>query len=466
MLFRQVFDSSLAQYAYLIGCQATGEAIVIDPERDIERYVAIAAAENLRIVAVAETHIHADFLSGSREFANRFGTRVYVSDEGDADWKYLWPNEDCADGVFLKNNDTFMIGKIELRAVHTPGHTPEHMSYLVTDRGGGADQVMGIASGDFVFVGDLGRPDLLETAAGIKNVMEPSARQLYESVQLLDDYADHVQIWPGHGAGSACGKALGAVPTSTVGYEKLFSPALDAARGGEDAFVDYILDAQPEPPLYFADMKRLNKVGPPILRSIPRPDRINAAHLRELSTDGDHMLLDCRADRYAFATGHVASSLHTPLDNTYPTVAGSLVPLGQRIVLIVEPEDVEEATVRLIRIGHDHVVAFASPDELRHLDLASTAVVSLTDVQRLQEGGATILDVRRGAEFRTGHFEGAVNIPHTHLHARRDEIPEGRIVVHCVTGERADPAASFLARMGRQVFYVDDDLAAHPGIMN
>ena len=473
MLFRQIPDPGLAQYSYLIGCQATGEAIVIDPERDIERYVAIAREENLRIVAVAETHIHADFVSGSREFANRYGTRVYLSDEGDDDWKYLWPDQDCADGVFLKHDDTFMIGKLELRAVHTPGHTPEHMSYLVTDRGGGADQAIGIASGDFVFVGDLGRPDLLDTAAGVKNVMEPSARRLYQSVQLLRDYADHVQIWPGHsntwpghGAGSACGKALGAVPTSTVGYEKLFSPALAAARRGEDAFVEFILDAQPEPPLYFADMKRLNKIGPPILRSIPRPDRIDAARLEVLAADGDHVVLDCRRDRRAFATGHVARSIHTPLDRTYPTVAGSLVRLDQRIVLIVEPDEVEEAVVRLIRIGLDHVVAFASPDELQHLPLSSTAVVCLGDVQRLLEIGATVLDVRRDAEFRAGHFKGAVNIPHTRLLARQDEIPDGRVVVHCVTGERADPAASFLARLGRQVFYVDDDLNAHPGIMS
>ncbi|MHC4952871.1 MAG: rhodanese-like domain-containing protein [Planctomycetota bacterium] len=465
MLFRQIFDPDLAQYAYLIGCQKTGEAIVIDPERDIERYVKIAEGENLRITAVAETHIHADFLSGSRQFANQHGTRVYLSDEGDADWKYSWPQEDGVDAVFLKNDATFMIGKIELRAVHTPGHTPEHIAYLVTDRGGGADEVMGIASGDFIFVGDLGRPDLLETAAGVENVMVPSARRLYQSVQGIADYADHMQVWPGHGAGSACGKALGAVPTTTIGYERRFSPALGAARDGEDAFVDYILDAQPEPPMYFADMKRLNKIGPPVLEGIPQPEPIDAARLQALATDGEHVVLDTRRDRRAFAAGHLAGSIHTPIDHTNPTVAGSMVPHGAKMVLVADPNDVEEAVTRLIRIGLDNVVAFASTDELGRLDLVRTEVVSFTDVKRLQQEGATVLDVRRDAEYREGHFDGAVNIPHTRLYARQDEIPEGQVIVHCLTGERADPSSSFVERLGRTVYYVDDDLDQNPGVM-
>jgi hydroxyacylglutathione hydrolase len=161
MFFRQIFDEKLAQYAYLIGCQATGEAIVIDPERDIDQYVKIATAEGLEIVAVTETHIHADFLSGSREFAEQHGTHVYVSDEGDADWKYQWVKDGDYKYTLLKDGNTFKIGNIEIRAVHTPGHTPEHLSFLVTDLGGGANEPMGMATGDFVFVGDLGRPDLL-----------------------------------------------------------------------------------------------------------------------------------------------------------------------------------------------------------------------------------------------------------------------------------------------------------------
>ena len=183
MFFRQIFDDKLAQYAYLIGCQQTGEALLIDPERDIDRYVELAAEECLEITAVTETHIHADFLSGAREFAERYGTRVYLSDEGSDDRKYTWPDRGNYDVVLLKDGDTFRVGNVRVEAQHTPGHTPEHMSFLITDEGGGADRPMGIASGDFVFVGALGRPDLLETVAGQAGAREPAARALYHSVQ-------------------------------------------------------------------------------------------------------------------------------------------------------------------------------------------------------------------------------------------------------------------------------------------
>jgi hydroxyacylglutathione hydrolase len=266
MLVRQIVDDQLAQYAYLIGCQQTGEALLVDPERDIDRYVGVAAAEGLRIVAVAETHIHADFLSGARQFAATFpGTRVYLSGEGGPDWQYEWPAADAAAVTLLRDGDAFHVGRIEIRAWHTPGHTPEHLSYFVTDRGAGATDAVAIVSGDFVFVGDVGRPDLLETAAGLRGTIEPSARRLYQSARRFLTLPDYLQVWPGHGAGSACGKALGAVPFTTVGYERRVSPALAATASGERAFTDFIVAGQPEPPDYFARMKQLNRVGPPVL---------------------------------------------------------------------------------------------------------------------------------------------------------------------------------------------------------
>jgi hydroxyacylglutathione hydrolase len=271
MLVRTIVDPELSQFAYLIGCQQTGEAVVIDPERDVDRYLELAAAEGLRLVAVAETHIHADFLSGARELAARVPRlRVYLSDAGDPPWKYEWPSQDGVDVTWLRDGDRFRIGNVELRAWHTPGHTPEHLSYVITDHGSGADAPMAVLSGDFVFVGDLGRPDLLETAAGIAGAQEPSARRLYDSARRFLGLPDYLQVWPGHGAGSACGKSLGAVPTSTVGYERRFSPALAASGEGEARFVSYILSGQPEPPAYFARMKQLNKSGPPVERSTPR----------------------------------------------------------------------------------------------------------------------------------------------------------------------------------------------------
>lgn len=218
MLVRQIADSKLAQFAYLIGCPRTGEAIVIDPERDVDRYFELAARHKLRIVAAADTHIHADYLSGLREMAAR-GVFVYASKEGGLEWQYEWLLHSEYPHRLLGHRDQFSVGYIEFVAVHTPGHTPEHLSYLVRDAGGGAKDDIALASGDFVFVGDVGRPDLLERAAGMVGVMEPSARAQFASIQReFRGLPDFLQVWPAHGAGSACGKSLGDVPTSTVGY--------------------------------------------------------------------------------------------------------------------------------------------------------------------------------------------------------------------------------------------------------
>jgi hydroxyacylglutathione hydrolase len=196
--------------------------------------------------------------------------------------------------------------------LHTPGHTPEHLAFLVVDHGGGASEPMALLAGDFVFVGDLGRPDLLESAAGVHGAMEPSARRLYSSAREFLALPEWIQVWPGHGAGSACGKALGAVPSSTVGYEKRYSPALAAVRAGEKPFVDFILAGQPEPPLYFARMKRLNKEGAPPLGPLPSPARLDAAGLLARADDLATVALDTRRDKKVFSARHLAGSLYTP----------------------------------------------------------------------------------------------------------------------------------------------------------
>ena len=221
MLLRYFFDPKLAHASYMVGCQANGEALIVDPGRNIEVYLEAAEREGMRIVAVAETHIHADYVSGAREFAERIGVKLYVSDEGPAEWKYAFAPS--YDHQLLKDGDQWKIGNILFEAIFTPGHTPEHMSYLVTDTAG-ASKPMGLFTGDFVFVGDVGRPDLLEKAAGVANTKEAGARDLYHSIQKLEKLPDYLQIWPSHGAGSACGKALGAIPSSTLGYERLFLP--------------------------------------------------------------------------------------------------------------------------------------------------------------------------------------------------------------------------------------------------
>ena len=267
MLLKYFYDQALAHASYMVGCQQAKAAIVVDPGRDVDQYIEMAKREGLDLVAVAETHIHADYVSGARELADRVGAKLYVSDEGPAEWKYLYL-EDYKHEL-LTDGDRFQIGKIQFEVLHTPGHTPESISFLLTDQGGGADKPMGIFTGDFVFVGSIGRPDLLEEAAGIAGTAEPGARDLFRSAERFKQLPGYLQVWPAHGAGSACGKGLGAIPSSTVGYERLFNPALQ--YDDEDAFVRYILADQPDAPKYFAVMKRVNKEGPRLIRELPVP---------------------------------------------------------------------------------------------------------------------------------------------------------------------------------------------------
>ncbi|NND71927.1 MAG: MBL fold metallo-hydrolase [Rhodothermales bacterium] len=458
MLFRQISDDRLAQYAYLIGCQKTGEALIIDPQRDIDRYIALAEAEDLKIVAATETHIHADFVSGSREFAAR-GVKVYLSDEGDKDWKYQWASE--YNTTLLKHRDTFQIGNIEIKALHTPGHTPEHIAFMITDLGGGANKPMGIASGDFVFVGDVGRPDLLESAAGVAGAQEPSARRLYASLQEFMKMPDYLQLWPGHGAGSACGKALGAVPESTVGYEKMFNASIDAVRQGEDHFVGSILEGQPEPPIYFAQMKKWNKVGPPLLKKMPDPVELDSSAVRDMVAHNSTVFVDTRLDRSAFMKQHIPGSLYAPFDKTFPTVAGSYVKDTDNVCLIVDRTNLDEAVRNLIRIGRDNVVAFATFDALNEYFKSggpsqSTSEIDMKDLDLHTNDGTVVLDVRRKSEHDPESVPGSINVAHTRLASRMSEIPKDKkLLVHCRTGARSAVATAMLERNGYDVVYVN-----------
>jgi len=458
MYFKQFFDNKLAQYSYLIGCQANGTALIIDPMRDIDPYIDAAADENLTIVAAADTHIHADYISGLREFAER-GIKVYASDEGDKDWKYEWLKNSHYDYVLLKNGQTFKIGNITFKAWHTPGHTPEHLSYFITD-GAAADEPMGIATGDFIFVGDVGRPDLLESAAGQKDVMEPSARTLFKSVEEFKSVPEYMQIWPGHGAGSACGKALGAIPESTVGYELRYNNSLKSATS-ENNFVKFILEGQPEPPLYFARMKRDNKVGPALTGGLPQPRRLTIKELQNVTKEKDSVLLDTR-NREDFALGYIPGSLLSPLNKQFNTVAGSYITEEQEIYLVVEEHLVGEAVRDLYRIGYDKIKGFVTPKDLVIYSEQGFGELGKVDIKTFRELdnadiNSVILDVRKASEFEQGHIENAMNIAHTRLLPRLNEIPKDKkIYVHCQAGGRSAVAAALLHREGYDVVLIDD----------
>jgi len=465
MLFRQYFDPKLAQYAYLVGCQQTGEALLIDPLRDIDQYVEAAEAEGLTITAVAETHIHADFLSGAREFAERHGTKLYLSDEGaDEGWASNWAKGSDYDVTLLRDGDSFGIGAIEIVAAHTPGHTPEHLSYIVIDRGGGASTPIGIATGDFVFVGDLGRPDLLEQAAGMHGVQEDSARTLFRSLPRFRELGDELQVWPAHGAGSSCGKALGAVPTTTVGYERRYNASLAAAEHGEEAFVDAILAGQPEPQMYFARMKRDNRDGVPLLGGLPHPAHLTVREFAQYAEDGTALVIDTRLDRSGFIAKHVPGALYAPMNKSFNTVVGSLVTDETTpLVLIVEEGSLEEAVRDLVRIGYDNVTGFVTPEGLeRYFEEGGAAAhipeLTFAEVADLRGDADTeVLDVRFASEYEAAHVPGALNASYTRLPAYLEaRVPEGRtLLVHCQSGARSAAASAFLAREGYDVRYVN-----------
>lgn len=448
MLLRHIYNTQLAQASYLVGCAATGEALVVDPNRDIEQYIDLATREGLRITAVTETHIHADFVSGSRELAAQTGAQLYLSDEGSAEWKYAFAAE--AGAIVLHDGDQFSVGNIRIEALYTPGHTPEHLSFLVTDTAG-ANEPMGIFTGDFVFVGDVGRPDLLEKAAGIAGSTDAAARQLFRSLQRFRDLPDYLQVWPGHGAGSACGRSLGAVPQSTVGYEKRFNWAFGITD--EDAFVQAVLEDQPAPPRYFKEMKRVNKRGPAFASDLPPVEQLTPAQLADELAIGT-MIVDTRAPDQ-FAAGHIPGTLNLALGSDFLAWAGWLLPYDQSFALIAEPESVQRIVADLRLIGLDTILGFWTPAVLQAwrddghtlatIRRAAPEAVQLT----LDHGNVMVLDVRTPQEYRAGHIVGSLNIPLYDLPARIGEIRSDQpLVVHCQSGVRSAIAASLLSGRG------------------
>lgn len=446
MLLKYFYDSNLAQASYLVACQATGDALVIDPSRDITPYLEEAQRNSLRIVGAAETHIHADFVSGARELAER-GAMLYLSDCAAEPWKYhyieRYPHQRLQDG------DQFMIGNLRFEVMHTPGHTPEHISYLLTDTPATAEP-LGIFTGDFVFVGSVGRPDLLEKAVGEANSAVKGAKQMYASLQRFRKLPDYLQVLPGHGAGSACGKGLGAVPSSTIGYEKIANPFL--RETDEERFVTLLLEGQPEPPLYFATMKQVNRDGIQLMSEISPPASMDLdALLKVLYEDG--LVVDTRPAT-SFAEGHLQGTINIPL-SSLAEWGGWLLPYDQPIHLIIT-EGAEATALHALRsIGFDNVVGVATTDVLATAINRDTPLQSYGEVEprqiveQIESGEVTLIDVRNQGEWNEKRLPHAHHVMLGTLVRRLDEIPTDKpIVLQCRSGNRSAIAASILQANG------------------
>ena len=443
MFFQHIFDKSLAQASYFIGCQKAGVAMVIDPKRDVDTYLEIAKQNNMVITHVAETHIHADFLSGSRELATMTGAKVYLSDEGGEGWLYEFPHEG------LKNNDEITVGNLIFEVIHTPGHTPESISFLLTDTPASPEPVI-LFTGDFVFVGDVGRPDLLEKAAGIVGTKDEGAKQMYASINKFSTLPDFLQVWPGHGAGSACGKALGAVPSTTVGYEKIRNWAFQH-QNDEPGFVKYLLEDQPEPPKYFAMMKHLNKVARPLLTEVPKVPKLAAAAFQN-AMDAGSKLIDTRP-KADFAAGFIKGSINIQGNNAFATWCGWFMNYQEPIILIASDAQIEDLTRKLMRIGLDNVVGYVNSldiwVEMGHNLEKSNIITTHEFEQYLNDDGYQKFDIRGLTDYNDGHIAGVEHLFLGTIEQRLDQIDKSKpAIVHCQSGDRSAICYSLLVKHG------------------
>lgn len=440
MFFQHIYDKSLAQGSYFIGCQATGEAIVIDAKRDVDTYLEIAKQNNFKITHITETHIHADFLCGSRELSAITGATMYLSNEGGADWQYEFEH------VGLKDNDIIKVGNLTLQVMHTPGHTPESISFVLTDHPASDKPVM-IFTGDFVFVGDIGRPDLLEKAAGIKGTKEIGAMQMFQSLKKFAALPEYVQVWSAHGAGSACGKALGAVHSSTVGYEKIRNWAFQFNENEKD-FIANLLADQPEPPKYFAMMKHLNKVKRPLLLEVPIHVKLTDKQFLSAYKKGIK-IIDTR-NKMDYAKGFIPGSLNIQGNNSFSTWAGWLLNYQEQFILIANDNEIEDLTRKLMRIGLDNVYGYISDVNEAGIELQRADIINLETFKTyINKNNVQIVDVRGLTEFNTAHIENAHHVFVGTLQNNLDKISKDKeVIIYCQAGDRSSVAYSLLKRNG------------------
>jgi glyoxylase-like metal-dependent hydrolase (beta-lactamase superfamily II)/rhodanese-related sulfurtransferase len=438
MFFRQYQLPCLSIFSYLIGDQTSGRAVVVDPQRDIGGYLDDAAANGLTIERVIETHFHADFLSGHLELAQATGAAVSYGDEAVADF----PIEPLAHGRRLD------LGEVVLEIRHTPGHTPESISVVVWEHAGDA-QPWGVLTGDTLFVGDVGRPDLL-TSVGWS--AEDLARKLYRSLheQLLT-LPDSTRVYPAHGAGSACGKSMSDAVSSTIGEQRQLNYALRPMS--EDDFVEAVTQGQSVAPLYFAFTADSNRRLHDLLDDVGPVPQLTVDDVARCVRE-EAVILDGRSPE-AFASGHLRGSVNVGLDGRFAEYAGDVVRPGQPVVVVTDPGRETEAKVRLARIGFDRVRGALVDVErvlTEHPDLAERATrLAASDLAewRDEESGLQLVDVRNPGEQEAGVVPGAVRMPLATVLDRHTELdPHAPTIVYCAGGYRSSIAASLLRAKG------------------
>jgi hydroxyacylglutathione hydrolase len=436
MKIKQFEVAGLAQYSYVLSSE--GEAVVIDPMRDFDRYTEYAAEEGLAIKYVTETHIHADFASGAVALAEAAGAELALSGYDQDPYRYSMEHR------ALRDSDGLKIGKMRLVALHTPGHTPEHLSFVLFDEERNAAQPLALFSGDFLFVGSLGRPDLLGEEA-----KQELAHDLYRSLhERIASLPDGVQIYPGHGAGSLCGSGMSERAESTLGYERLSQPLFKLE---EEAFVREILASVPPMPSYYPRMKELNSRGASSVANLPGKAPLTPARISALLADESVTVIDLRRPE-AFGGAHIRGAVNIGSGQNLSLWAGWILDPEQRFILVNDKGDDEGSRRSLARVGLEQIEGFAQKGMSAWVDagmeFTRTAQLSTKEVVE-RSRDSQVLDVRSHKEWTGGHIKDALHIPLGELTERLKELhKESDIIAVCGSGYRSSIAASLLQANG------------------
>ncbi len=433
MYFEQFYLGCLAHASYMLGSE--GEAAVVDPQRDVEIYLKAADEQGLKIRHIFETHLHADFVSGHLELAKRTGAKIYIGAQAGATFPH----------VVLHDGSEVRFGKLRITALETPGHTPEGICLVVTDEEKSRDP-WAVLTGDTLFIGDVGRPDLSKT-----HTPQQLAGSLYDSLHgKLMKLSDHVLVYPAHGAGSLCGRSMRAERSSTIGTERLTNYALQIKS--RDEFIRQLTENLPSRPEYFLEDAQINRAGAPALSELRDLSPITAAQLNDLLQQGV-FVLDVRPNA-DFAAAHVPGSINIALSGQFASWAGSIMGLNARPVLVADtPEQYSEARLRLARVGIEDprgaLQGGIAAWKQAGLPAASVPQITVQDLSRKRNAGMQVLDVRREPEWHAGHIEGAEWFPLDNFKISAPELdPSAPVAVHCQGGYRSMIACSLLQRAG------------------
>jgi hydroxyacylglutathione hydrolase len=441
MIFKQFFFESLGHASYLIGSEQTGEAFVLDVRRDVDHYYDFARGRGLDIRFAADTHQHNDYLTGITELQQRSPVELLASARAELGYK----------AKKLDDGNRFRMGEIEFEVLHTPGHTPEHVSFLVRDHARGDEPVI-LFSGGALLVDDVARPDLLGGAEATRKSAAELGRTVQEKILTLPD---HVLVYPTHVAGSLCGGNIGSMLVTTVGYERRMNKLVQCIAE-EEEFIERCLNLEtlPTVPPYWRRMRKQNQDGPKPLGILSEPAALSVDTFAKRHDDGA-MVLDCRQPE-AFGGGHIPRALNVGLGSSFPTWAGSVLPADRPLLLVLDRhDDLEEITWHLLRIGYDVPVGWLAGGMMawrmagREIEFVPQWTASLLSERKESDRDLVVLDVRQPAEWHAGHVPGARHIPGGELIHRHGELPKDRpVAVYCGSGYRSSVAASFLKTEG------------------